>query len=190
MKKCALLLTGIMLIGCVAAGCGNRNETDGAGKETTQAAYELEYETGNMNAEFARKSDGTYVCDEYTYQYKLWLSSGNSTYVVLSNNKAVTYEDVEKLMTSSGPEVNDRSKFVPVGYYFTGVKCDIGHDGSYIYRGKSYKSVMMFDEVMADSGKRCFYIVLTNDASITLDKVIKSSEADADTFVVIDEYQE
>ncbi len=108
MKKCALLLTGIMLIGCVAAGCGNRKETDGAGKETTQAAYELEYETGNMNAEFARKSDGTYVCDE----------------------------------------------------------------------------------VMADSGKRCFYIVLTNDASITVDKVIKSSEADADTFVVIDKYQE
>lgn len=52
-------------------------------------------------------SDGTWKCDEITYQYRLELSGrwpnaeAETYYVVLTDNKELTFEDVSKSLYSS-----------------------------------------------------------------------------------------
>ena len=52
-------------------------------------------------------SDGTWKCDEITYQYRLELSGrwpnaeAETYYVVLTDNKELTIEDVSKSLYSS-----------------------------------------------------------------------------------------
>jgi len=52
-------------------------------------------------------SDGTWKCDEITYQYRLELSGrwpnaeAETYYVVLTDNEELTFEDVSKSLYSS-----------------------------------------------------------------------------------------
>ena len=83
MKKCTILLLCILLA-VSASGCGKKNSV----KETIE---------GNMKT-YCQMKDGTWMCDDHTYKYRLKISgrmpnaAADSSFVYLSNIEEISFE--------------------------------------------------------------------------------------------------
>lgn len=100
------ILLSAILCGLLA-GCANMRETS-------------ENTTENMGVAYTVSSDGTYTCDGVVYQYKLELTGKDrtavteATYMVLTNNKDLTFNKVSDALISSTAKVGE-PEFVVLG---------------------------------------------------------------------------
>ena len=107
MKK---LIAMIGLLTVLLAGCG---------KNDIAKVYEKS-ESDGIVATYYEMNDGTWQCDDRTYQFRLELTGrmpnaeSDSYYVVLTDNEDLTFEDVSKSLYSSLLEDN---KIMEGSYY-------------------------------------------------------------------------
>lgn len=89
MKKNFLMLLTMILI-CFVTGCGTKQS-----------------ENADSIVEYSENEDGTWTCNGRTYQYKIELTGREKNaardgyYIVLTNNPAVTYDEVSWSFFSS-----------------------------------------------------------------------------------------
>ena len=94
MKK-MLIITGLLTV--LLIGCGKTHITK---------TYEKS-ESDGIIATYYEMNDGTWQCDDRTYQFRLELTGrmpnaeSDSYYVVLTDNENLTFEDVSKSLYSS-----------------------------------------------------------------------------------------
>ena len=99
MKK---LIAMIGLLTVLLAGCG---------KNDIAKVYEKS-ESDGIVATYYEMNDGTWQCDDNIYQFRLELAGrmpnakSGSSYVVLTDNENLTFEDVAKSLYSSSLEVS------------------------------------------------------------------------------------
>ena len=97
MKK---LIAMIGLLTVLLAGCG---------KNDIAKVYEKS-ESDGIVATYYEMNDGTWQCDDISYQFRLELdgrmpnAEADSYYVVLTDNENLTFEDVAKSLYSSSLE--------------------------------------------------------------------------------------
>lgn len=97
MKK-ILMILGLCTI--LLAGCGENEVVKTYDQSENDTALKTYYEM----------KDGTWKCDDISYQFRLDLSGkmpnaeGESHFVVLTNNADLTFEDVSKSLFSSSIE--------------------------------------------------------------------------------------
>ncbi len=109
-KNSLILLLLSTLLCCLVMGCGTKNSgpvSDNNPTETSSAISKSE----NMGVEYVMNGDGTYTCKGTIYKYKLELTGkGNgstkmSSFIVLTNNKDLTFNQTFNSMISSKAEL-------------------------------------------------------------------------------------
>ncbi len=184
-KSCKAIIGAVMTCAMCAMmiGCGNREAGTGGGNQSTESQCVQESKTYDEDCLDSPNEDGLYVWNGMTFKYKLWITDGGGSFVVVSNRKDVTAKDVEKQQTSSAL-VPDDTSFYASKILVTTKTCEVDKDGKFLYDGKAYKKVIEFTE-KTDSSEEYVHTVLTNDEDITLDDVLKAGSGDNDRFVVI-----
>lgn len=114
MKKALSFVLCLSLIAasCLAlAACGSQNKKNE--DETTNAAAKAV--DGNMRT-YYEMSDGTWMCDDHTYEYRLEISgrmpnaAKDSTFVYLSNIESIPFE---RAYMAAGVSSNSEDYFSP-----------------------------------------------------------------------------
>ena len=101
MKKIITVLLCIMMI-LTASACGNKSSV----KRTVK---------GNMKT-YSEMTDGTFMCDDYTYKYRLEISgrmpnaAADTTFVYLSNIEEIPFE---RAYMAAGVSSNSEDYFQP-----------------------------------------------------------------------------
>ncbi len=101
MKKIITVLLCIMMI-LTASACGNNSSV----KKTVK---------GNMKT-YSEMTDGTFMCDDYTYKYRLEISgrmpnaAADTTFVYLSNIEEIPFE---RAYMAAGVSSNSEDYFQP-----------------------------------------------------------------------------
>ena len=114
--KSILTLFVVMLCSLCVIACSKENEEPSVMKTFEATPTEKVDEYYDQHKEvttntYYEMSDGTWKTDEYTYQYKLELTgkipnaAADTTYIILSNKKDITFEEAWKasgLSSNSG----------------------------------------------------------------------------------------
>lgn len=109
----------IVILGCsclalsILGGCDSKKATHNSG------AIEEETEFAALDVEYTENEDGTYTCRDIVFQHKMEVSGiegeMESTFVILTNNKDVSFDTVSKSLSSS--EMNEgEPEFVILGW--------------------------------------------------------------------------
>ena len=112
-----ILVTGILL-GVMLMGCNS----DSSAVDSTEGSNEGLVESENLEQSYTVNEDGTFTCEGIVYDYKLTLTGKEegadktSRYVVLTNNKNLSFDDVFRSLISSKLETGE-PEFVLLGYY-------------------------------------------------------------------------
>lgn len=84
MSKTVKIIIAVMILTLLTAGCGNKSSVKSTVKGNMKTYYEM--------------LDGTWMCDDYTYKYRLEVSGRmpnaavDSTFVYLSNIEEIPFE--------------------------------------------------------------------------------------------------
>lgn len=90
--------------------------------DSTEGSNEGLVESENLEQSYTVNEDGTFTCEGIVYNYKLTLTGKEegavetSKYVVLTNNKNLSFDNVFRSLISSKLETGE-PEFVLLGYY-------------------------------------------------------------------------
>lgn len=113
-KKITSLLILVCLTLSLFVGC------DSSTANEIPSTTEIESRLNAFDVEYSENKDGTYTCRGNSFKYKIEVSGieGNkeATFLILTNNKDISFETVSKSLSSS--EANTKvPEFVILGWY-------------------------------------------------------------------------
>ncbi len=112
-RRITLMLGCLCLTLSILGGCG-LNEVS---KNSVTIEHETEFTA--LDVEYTENENGTYTCRDIEFQYKMEVSGTEgdkeSTFVILTNNKDVSFEMVSKSLSSSVMKVGE-PEFVILGW--------------------------------------------------------------------------
>ena len=117
-KKINIILATGILLGAMMMGC----TSDSSAVDSTEGSNEGLVESENLEQSYTVNEDGTFTCEGIVYNYKLTLTGKEegadetSKYVVLTNNKNLSFDNVFRSLISSKLETGE-PEFVLLGSY-------------------------------------------------------------------------
>lgn len=123
-KKLFILIVSlsILLVGC-ASKTANQEATTSNEEVTTENQETTLVEEPTLQAldvEYAENEDGTYTCRGYDFKYKIEVPAvegvKEGTFVILTNNKDISYETVSGSLKDSNSTTGE-PEFVILGWY-------------------------------------------------------------------------